>query len=91
MDRPFPPGCYTCAWKKPAIFSLAGRNWAPGSGNTLVEEERPRSASAPDGEETRLALAAAAVAVSLGQIREPRAQVCSLPRISAQRSPPPRT
>ena len=29
-----------------------------------MEEERPRSASAPDGEETRLALAAAAVAVA---------------------------
>jgi hypothetical protein len=43
--------------------------------------------------ETRLALAAAAVAVpeGLSQIRELCAQACPLPRVSAQRSPPPRT
>jgi hypothetical protein len=43
--------------------------------------------------ETRLALTAAVVALpeGLSQIREQHTRVCPLPRISARRSPPPRT
>jgi hypothetical protein len=61
MDSPFPCS-YAVHLEKTCIFFPASRNCLPGRGNTLVEEERLRSASAPDGEETRLALAEAAVA-----------------------------
>jgi hypothetical protein len=55
------PGSYSLRLEKTCNFfalrqELPARKW-----KYPVEEERLRSASAPDGEETRLALAAAAV------------------------------
>jgi hypothetical protein len=88
-----PSTSYSVAWKKPAIFfpqseGFMWRRWKYFCGGGAA-----RSAFGAGRKETRLALAAAAVAVpeGLSQIRELFAQACPLPRVSAQRSPPPRT
>jgi hypothetical protein len=79
--------------EKTCIFLPRDKDSGGESGSTPPGGGAARSAFGAGRKETRLALAAAVVALpeGLSPIREQPIRVCPLPRISARRSPPPRT